>query len=72
MHRKGPGRTMRSDSPRYLEARVADDTLKKVHLVSVAAALASMVCRGVVWVGRGIDPGRVARVGLGGGVGQAR
>lgn len=44
---------MRSDSPRYLDARVADDTLKKVHLVSVAAALASMVCRVAVRVLRG-------------------
>mmetsp|Transcript_17720 Transcript_17720/g.44668 ORF Transcript_17720/g.44668 Transcript_17720/m.44668 type:complete len:202 (-) Transcript_17720:203-808(-) len=36
-------RTMRSLSPRYLDASVADDTLKKVHPVSVATALASMV-----------------------------
>lgn len=37
---------MRSLSPRYLDASVAEETLKKVHDVSVAAALASMVCRG--------------------------
>mmetsp|Transcript_35423 Transcript_35423/g.88608 ORF Transcript_35423/g.88608 Transcript_35423/m.88608 type:complete len:254 (+) Transcript_35423:636-1397(+) len=36
-------RTMRSDSPRYLDARVEDEILKKVVPHSVATALASMV-----------------------------
>jgi hypothetical protein len=36
---------MRSLSPRYLDASVEEETLKKVHDVSVAAALAS-----IVWV----------------------
>lgn len=34
---------MRSDSPRYLDASVEDDTLKKVVPHSVATALASIV-----------------------------
>ena len=36
-------RTSFSDSPRYLEVRVEDDTLKKVVLHSVATALARRV-----------------------------